>query len=127
MWSPPGLNVESYVEPLSSRRSGVVAQRPPRPLVHLSQISGPVRSFFFLFCLFSGISCACRRAVCGETEGAAPSGFEAAFVLDHGDGFLDGVSMSVAFVVCGSPEGDVLVGVEQVGWDADHAVRALFD
>ena len=25
MWSPPGLNVESYVEPLRSPRSGVVA------------------------------------------------------------------------------------------------------
>ena len=29
-----------------SRRSRVVAHRPPGPLVHLSQISGPVRSFF---------------------------------------------------------------------------------
>ena len=65
MWSPPGFNVESYVESLLRRRSRVVAHRPPRPLVHLSQISGPVRSFFFLFCLFSGISCACRRAVVG--------------------------------------------------------------
>ena len=26
MWSPPGLNVESYVEPLRSRRSGLVAR-----------------------------------------------------------------------------------------------------
>ena len=65
MWSPPGLNVETNVEPLLRRRSRVVAQRPPRPLVHLSQISGPVRSFFFLFCLFSRISCACQRAVVG--------------------------------------------------------------
>ena len=65
MWSPLGLDVEFYVEPRLRRRSGVVAHRPPGPLVHLSQISGPVRSFFFLFCLFSGISCACRRAVVG--------------------------------------------------------------
>ena len=63
MWRPLGLNVEPHVEPLRNRRSGVVAHRPLGPLVHLSQISGPVRSFFFLFCLFSGISCACRRAV----------------------------------------------------------------
>ena len=34
--------------------------------------------------------------------------------------------MSVAFVVCGSAVGDVLVGVEQVGWDADLAMTALF-
>ena len=46
MWSPLGLDVESNVEPRLRRRSGVVAHRPPRPLVHLSQISGPVRSFF---------------------------------------------------------------------------------
>ena len=65
MWSLPGLNVEPHVESLLRRRSGVVANRPLRPLVHLSQISGPVRSFFFLSCLFSGISCACRRAVVG--------------------------------------------------------------
>ena len=32
MWSPPCLNVESYVEPLRSPRSAVVAQRPPRSL-----------------------------------------------------------------------------------------------
>ena len=55
MWSLPGLNVEPHVESLLRRRSGVVANRPPRPLVHLSQISGPVRSFFFQFC-------ACFRA-----------------------------------------------------------------
>ena len=61
----------------------------------------------------------------GETEGAAPSGFEAAFVLDHGKGFLAGVATSVAFVVCGRAEGDVLVGIEQVGWDADLAMTAL--
>ena len=66
MWSPPGLNVESYVEPLPRRRSGVVDHRPPRPLVHLSQISGPVRSFFSNCCLFSRISCACRRALRGS-------------------------------------------------------------
>ena len=82
MWSPPGLNVESYVEPLRSPRSGVMAHRPPRPLVHLSQISGPVRSFFFLSCLFSGISCACRRAVvgfgCVERFGGAGIGFSGA-------------------------------------------------
>ena len=65
MWSHPGLNVETYVETLRSRRSGVMADTPLRPLVHLSQISGPVRSFFSLLCLFSGISCACRRAVVG--------------------------------------------------------------
>ena len=35
MWSPPGLNVESYVEPLRSPRSGVVAHRPPRSLGQL--------------------------------------------------------------------------------------------
>ena len=28
MWSLPGLNVESHVEPLLSPRSGVVAHRP---------------------------------------------------------------------------------------------------
>ena len=49
MWSPPCLNVEPNVEPLRSRRSAVVAHRPPRPLVHLSRISGPVRSFFSCF------------------------------------------------------------------------------
>ena len=42
MWSLPGLNVEPHVEPLRSCRSGVAAHKPPRPLVHLSQISGPV-------------------------------------------------------------------------------------
>ena len=82
MWGLPGLNVEPYVEPLRSRRSEVVAHRPPRPLVHLSQISGLVRSFFFLFCLFSGISCACRRAVvgfgCVERFGGAGFGFSGA-------------------------------------------------
>ncbi len=50
----------------------------------------------------------------------------AAFVLDHGKGFLDGVATSVAFVVCGSAEGDVLVGIEQVDRDADLAMAALF-
>ena len=65
MWSLPGLNVESYVELLRSRRSRVVAHRPLGPLVHLSQLSGPVRSFFSLFCLFSGISVPCRGAVVG--------------------------------------------------------------
>ena len=29
MWSSTSLNVEPYVEPLRSRRSGVVADRPP--------------------------------------------------------------------------------------------------
>ena len=62
----------------------------------------------------------------GETESPAPSGFQAAFVLDHGNGFLDGVTTSVAFVVCGSAEGNVLADVEQVGWDADLAMTALF-
>ena len=71
----------------------------------------------------------CQRAdgVCGETEGAAPSGFQAAFVLDHGKGFLDGVAAAVAPFPGGGAEGNVLVGIEQVGWDADLAVRALFD
>ena len=54
-------NVESYVEPLRSPRSGVVDHRPPRPLVHLFEISGPVRSFFSFFCLFSG----CPRPLWG--------------------------------------------------------------
>ncbi len=63
MWSPPVLNVEPCVEPLRSRRSGVVAHRPPGPLVHLSKISGPVRPFFSFSCLFSGVSSACWRAV----------------------------------------------------------------
>ena len=54
MWIPPGLNVETNVEPLRSRRSGVVAHRPLRPLVHLSQISGPVRSFFLFFPVLGG-------------------------------------------------------------------------
>ena len=49
MWSPRCLNVEPHVEPLRSRRSGVVAHRPLRPLVHLSQISGLVRPFFSCF------------------------------------------------------------------------------
>ena len=66
MWSPPGLDVESYVEPLRSPRSGVVDHRPPRPLVHLFQISGPVRSFFSNLCLFSGCFVACRGAVGGS-------------------------------------------------------------
>ena len=65
MWSPPGLNVESYVEPLQSPRSGMMADMPLGPLAHLFQISGPVRSFFSNLCLFSGISCACLGAVVG--------------------------------------------------------------
>ena len=32
MWSRSLLNVESYVEPLRSPRSRVVAHRPPRPI-----------------------------------------------------------------------------------------------
>ena len=55
MWSPPGLDVESNVEPRLRRRSGVVADSPLGPLVHLFQISGPVRSFFSHSCLFSGL------------------------------------------------------------------------
>ncbi len=71
----------------------------------------------------------CQRAdgVSGETEGAAPSGFQAAFVLDHGKGFLDGVAAAVAFVVCGGAERDVLVGIEQVGWDATYTVFVSAD
>ena len=38
MWSLSGLNVEPHRSP----RSGVVAHRPLRPLVHLFQLSGPV-------------------------------------------------------------------------------------
>ena len=52
MWGPPGLNVEPNVEPLRSPRSGVVAHRPPGPLVHLSKISGPVRPFSCLLAYF---------------------------------------------------------------------------
>ena len=63
MWSPPGFNVESYVESLRSPMSGVVDQRPPRPLVHLSQISGPVSPFFPVFARSWGFSVACRGAV----------------------------------------------------------------
>ena len=82
MWNLPGLNVESHVDPLRSPWSEVVAHRPPRPLVHLFEISGPVRSFFSFFCLFSGISCACRRAVggsgCAGRFGGAGIGFPGA-------------------------------------------------
>ena len=52
MWSPLGLDVEFYVEPRLRRRSGVVAHRPLGPLVHLFEISGPVRSFFSFFRAF---------------------------------------------------------------------------
>ena len=38
---PPGLNVESYVEPLLGRRSGVVADRPPKNTL-LSQVRGHI-------------------------------------------------------------------------------------
>ena len=54
MWSLAGLNVESYVEPPRRPRSRVVDHRPPGPLVHLSQISGPVRSFSPAFARFRG-------------------------------------------------------------------------
>ncbi len=37
-----------------------------------------------------------------------------------GEAVGEDVSASVAFVVCGGAEGDVLVGVEQVGCDADR-------
>ena len=63
--------------------------------------------------------------MCGETEGAAPSGFEAAFVLDHGEGSLAGVTTSVALFPSGSAEGDILVGIELVRSDADHARTAV--
>ena len=66
MWSHPGLNVETYVETLRSRRSGVMADTPPRSLVHLSQISGPVRSFFSVFACFRRFSVAYRAAVGGS-------------------------------------------------------------
>ena len=66
MWSPPGLNVESYVEPLPSPRSEVVTHMPRRPLVHLFEISGSVRSFFSNLCLFSGCFVACRGAMGGS-------------------------------------------------------------
>ena len=59
MWSPPGLNVESLLR----RRSRVAAHRPPRPLVQLSQISGPVRSSFPVFARSWGFSAAYRAAV----------------------------------------------------------------
>ena len=65
MWSATPSNVEPPRNALLSRRSGVVADTPLRPLVHLFEISGPVRSFFSFFCLFSGLSCACRRRVRG--------------------------------------------------------------
>ena len=42
------------MEPRLRRRSEVVDHRPLGPLVHLSQISGPVRSFFSLFACFRG-------------------------------------------------------------------------
>ena len=60
------MDVESNVEPRLRRRSGVVADSPLGPLVHLFQISGPVRSFFSHSCLFSGSSAACRGAVGGS-------------------------------------------------------------
>ena len=62
----------------------------------------------------------------GEAESAAPSGFEAAFVFEHRDGCFAGVATAVALFPGGGAEGDVLVGVEQVGWDTDLAVAALF-
>ena len=61
----------------------------------------------------------------GEAEGAAPSGCQAAFVLDHRDGFLAGVAPAVAPFPGGCAEGNVLGGIEQVGCDADHAMTAL--
>ena len=54
------------MESLRSRRSRVVAHRPPRPLVHLSQISGPVRSFFPVLARSWGFSVAYRAAVGGS-------------------------------------------------------------
>ena len=54
------------MESLLRRRSGVVADTPPRPLVHLFKISGPVRPFFSNLCLFSGCFVACRGAVGGS-------------------------------------------------------------
>ena len=45
------------MEPLLRRRSRLVAHRPPRPLVQLSQISGPVRSFFLFLPVLGVFSC----------------------------------------------------------------------
>ena len=66
MWSVTLSNVEPPRNTLLRRRSGVVAHRPLGPLVHLFQISGPVRSFFSNLCLFSGCFVACRGAVGGS-------------------------------------------------------------
>ena len=49
-------------------RDGTMSARtapPPRSLVHLFEISGPVRPFLSSFCLFSGVPCAYWRAVVG--------------------------------------------------------------
>ena len=59
-------------------RDGTISARtapPPGPLVHLSQISGPVRSFFSNFYLFSGCFVACRGAVGGSGVGWEASGW----------------------------------------------------
>ena len=64
---------------LLRRRSGVVVHRPRRLLVHLSQLSGPVRPFLCSFCLFSGAPIADSRYLlsapgtalwCGRRPGA---------------------------------------------------------
>ena len=57
------LNVEPSRKRRLRPRSGVVADSPLRPLVHLSQISGPVRSFFPVFARSWGFPVAYRAAV----------------------------------------------------------------
>ena len=78
-----------------------------------------------LFDVVSNGQCQHADGVRRQAKGTAPSGFETAFVLDHGNGFLAGVSTAVASFPSGSAERNVLVGVEQVHWDADHAMTAL--
>ena len=56
----PPSNVEPPQNPLLSRRSGVVADTPLRPLVHLFEISGPVRSFCPVFGHFRCLSGCCE-------------------------------------------------------------------
>ncbi len=114
MWSHPRLNVETHAESLRSPRSGVVAHRPPRSLVHLSQISGPVRYFFLFLPVLGHFVCLVGWRPCGETvsENVAPGRLE---VL--------GTGRRGGFFGLGSFDPDGLldvVGVEQVGWDADH-------
>lgn len=60
MWSPLGLDVESYVEPRLRRRSGVVAHRPLRPLGHLYEMNWPFSGEIGVFGGFGGFSAVAR-------------------------------------------------------------------